>query len=164
MAAMAPLRSWTSLVLSITILISLLTTALPIPISMEDALHPEAAREIQPRSPIPDPRMIPSETDLMATIFAKLGMEELAKFNKLHPEEDAQNSSATMMIDDSHRSTYNVTEHDNQVDSGKEKGKNAAEDGADAAKDPEGFVDTLFEVLRKKFREAINGSDEVGLV
>ncbi|KAL5045755.1 hypothetical protein BDW71DRAFT_208021 [Aspergillus fruticulosus] len=137
-------------------LISPLTTALPIPISKKDALHPETEREIQPRSPIPDPRMIPGETDLMATIFAKLGMEELAKFNKLHPEEDAQDS-VTMAIDDSHSATHTMTEHENQVDNGKEKGK-------DAAKDPEGFVNTLFEVLRKKFREAINGSDEVGWV
>ncbi|KAL6239801.1 hypothetical protein BDW75DRAFT_236061 [Aspergillus navahoensis] len=161
---MAPPRSWTSLVLGFTILISPLTTALPIPISAKDALHPETTREIQPRSPTPDPRMIPGETDLVATIFSKLAMDELAKFNKLHPEGDAQDSDAATVIDDSHSTTSTVTAYDNQVDNGKEKGKDAAEKGADAAKDHEGFIDTLFEVLRKKVREAINGSDEVRLV
>jgi hypothetical protein len=107
--------------------------------------------------------MIPSETDLMAAIFAELGMQELEKFNKLHTDKDAQDSGATMVIDDSHAPTPTVTELDNQVDNGK-KGKDTAKDDANAAKDPEGFVDTLFEVLKKKFREAINGSDEVGLV
>ncbi|KAL2835998.1 hypothetical protein BJY01DRAFT_252195 [Aspergillus pseudoustus] len=31
----------------------------------------------------------------------------------------------------------------------------------DAAEDTEGFAETLFEMLRKKFREALNSSDEV---
>ncbi|KAL4741436.1 hypothetical protein BDV11DRAFT_168218 [Aspergillus similis] len=160
---MAPQRSWASLMLHFTILVSPLTTAFPIPIPAENAIHPETAREIQVRTAVPDPRMIPSETDLMATIFAELGMEELGKFNELHTDKDTQDSSATMVIDDCHEPTHTVTELDNQIEDGKEKGKNTAKDGTNAAQDPEGFVDTLFEVLRKKFREAINGSDEVGL-
>ncbi|KAL4752536.1 hypothetical protein BDW72DRAFT_191898 [Aspergillus terricola var. indicus] len=160
---MAPQRSWVSLVLGFTILVSPLTTAFPIPVPTENALHPETAREIQARSAIPDPRMIPGETDLMATIFAELGMEELGKFNILHTDKSAQDSGATMVIDDRNEPTHTVTKLDNQVENGKEKGKDTAKDGENAAKDPEGFAETLFEVLRRKFREAINGSDEVGL-
>ncbi|KAL4766158.1 uncharacterized protein BDW70DRAFT_789 [Aspergillus foveolatus] len=161
---MAPQQSWASLVLGLTISISPLTTAFPIRIPAENAICPETAREIQARSAIPDPRMIPSETDLMAAILAGLGMQELEKFNKLHTDKDGQDSGATMVIDDSHAPTPTVTELDNHVDNGKEKGEDTAKDDANAAEDREGFVDTLFEVLKKKFREAINGSDEIGLV
>ncbi|KAL4952348.1 hypothetical protein BDW69DRAFT_185489 [Aspergillus filifer] len=34
---------------------------------------------------------------------------------------------------------------------------------SDPTEDPQGFVDSLFDELRKKFREVINGSDEVTL-
>ncbi|KAL4879525.1 hypothetical protein BJY04DRAFT_220120 [Aspergillus karnatakaensis] len=34
-------------------------------------------------------------------------------------------------------------------------------EGKDAAEDTDSFIGTLFEVLRKKFREALNSSDEV---
>ncbi|KAL4905861.1 hypothetical protein BDW74DRAFT_177560 [Aspergillus multicolor] len=185
---MAPPQALTTLVLGF-ILIAPLTTALPIPSSARDTscntLNPETGRAITARSPSPDPRMIPSQTDLMATIFAQLGMEELAKLNKLHPEEEDGNG-ATMVIDDSRSTTHTVTEQDNAVDGGKgktqdeqaqveqgkdkkqgketEKGKDASGENADTAKDPEGFMGSLFEALRKKFREAINGSDEVELV
>lgn len=108
--------------------------------------------------------MIPSETDLMAAILAGLGMQELGKFNKLHTDMNGQDSGATTVIDDSRAPTPTVTEIDNNVDNGKEKGRDTAKDDANAAKDPESFVDTLFEVLKRKFREAINGSDEIGLV
>ncbi|KAL4813720.1 hypothetical protein BDW67DRAFT_103948 [Aspergillus spinulosporus] len=161
---MAPQRSWASLVLGFIILVSPFITASPISIPAENAIRPETAREIQARSAIPDPRMIPSETDLMAAIFARLGMEELTKFNKLQPDKNAQDSSASTVIDDSHAPKNTVTELDNHIENGITKGNNTAKDDADAAEDPKDFLDTLFEVLRKKFREAINGSDEVGLV
>ncbi|KAL3460695.1 hypothetical protein BJX64DRAFT_262396 [Aspergillus heterothallicus] len=35
--------------------------------------------------------------------------------------------------------------------------------GEDAVEDTDDFVETLFEVLRKKFRQAINASDEIAL-
>ncbi|CBF87849.1 predicted protein [Aspergillus nidulans FGSC A4] len=160
---MTPQQSWATLVLGFTIFISPLT-AFPIPIPAENAIRPETAGEIQARSAVPDPRLIPNETDLMAAILAGLGMQELEKFNKLHTDMNGQDSGATMVIDDSRASTPTVTELENNVDNGKEKGMDTAKDDANAAKDPEGFVDTLFEVLKKKFREAINGSDEIGLV
>ncbi|KAL3448721.1 hypothetical protein BJX65DRAFT_59365 [Aspergillus insuetus] len=39
----------------------------------------------------------------------------------------------------------------------------ATDDMDSAAEDPQGFMDTLFEVLRKKFQETLNSSDEVAL-
>ncbi|KAL4976770.1 hypothetical protein BDW66DRAFT_134256 [Aspergillus desertorum] len=52
----------------------------------------------------------------MAAILAKLGIQELAEFNKLHPEGDAQDSGVTTVIDSSHSSKHTVTEHKNQVE------------------------------------------------
>ncbi|RDW76387.1 uncharacterized protein DSM5745_06379 [Aspergillus mulundensis] len=174
---MAPPQSWASLVLGFIILISSLTVALPIPSLAKDTncdtLNPETAREILARSPVPDPRMIPSQTDLMATIFAELSMQELGKLNKLHPV--GGNNAPTTAIDDSRSTTHTVTGQNNTVHDGKEqaqdeqgkgkgKGKDTTGEDADAANDPEGFADALFEALKKKFREAINGSDEVPLL
>ncbi|KAL4779503.1 hypothetical protein BJX76DRAFT_361716 [Aspergillus varians] len=173
---MAPsTSSWTSLALiSFTIFFSTLTTSLPLPCN--DLSPSKTGRvEIQPRSPIPEARMIPNETDLIATIFAKLGMSELSKFNKL----DQGKNEGSASIDDSHSDAPTVTSQDNfnQTVSvqGQGKGKDVGTElsggqaavGGDAAvggEDTDGFVDTLFEVLRRKFREALNKSDEVTLL
>ncbi|KAL3480251.1 hypothetical protein BJX99DRAFT_254844 [Aspergillus californicus] len=170
--------------ITLLLLFSPLTTSLPFPLpdaANNPALGPSPGGiKLQPRSPIsgpgpdPDPRMIPDKTDLVSQILAGLGMDELNKFNKLRPEEhDAEDGAA---IDDSHSVNHTVTSHDNQIGSGgpvkieQHAGSDSQSDtgaGAGArtgaAQDPGGFVETLFEVLRKKFREAINGSDEIML-
>ncbi|KAL4930191.1 uncharacterized protein BDV17DRAFT_290169 [Aspergillus undulatus] len=183
-----PTISWTTL--AGVLLLSPFAASLPLP-TKENASSPN----LEPRSPmpVPGPRMIPSQTDLISEIFARLGMEELDKFNKLHPDEDETNEPT--VVDDSKSDTVTVTTHYNNVDAGRGAGTvegqkqrqepkqepgvkseehsdtdtdsdadtDTGKKGKDAAEDPQGFVDTLFEVLRKKFREAINGSDEVSL-
>ncbi|KAL5341820.1 hypothetical protein BJX70DRAFT_395549 [Aspergillus crustosus] len=97
--------------LALTILLfTPLTDALPIPI--RDSIRPNPPRiNLQPRSPDPDPRMIPDRTDLLAQIFATLGIEELDKFNKLQPEEHGDDGAG---IDDSQSTTHTVTAYDNE--------------------------------------------------
>ncbi|KAL4937470.1 hypothetical protein BDV06DRAFT_226919 [Aspergillus oleicola] len=182
-------QSWASLGL---LALSPLAASLPLPIpSTEPTSNSNINPSLEARSPapLPDPRMIPNKTDLLSNLFAKLGMEELDQFNKLHQDEHEEDNA---VIDDSQSTTVTITSHDNFEDAvatpsasvsaspsasasasagsgaGVTKGQDViTEEHADpdsgAAEEPQGFVDTLFEVLREKFREALNGSDEVTL-
>ncbi|KAL2872079.1 uncharacterized protein BJX67DRAFT_376923 [Aspergillus lucknowensis] len=168
---MTPIASqWTSLVLFTTVFIfAPLMASLPLP--GKPSIPTSSA--LEPRSPLPDPRMIPDKTDLLAHVFASLGIEELNKFNKIHPEEYDDGPST---IDDSHSPTHTVTSHENDTSplpSGEVKTEvhvdengeeTTTKKGQDAAEDEEDLMETLFAVLRKKFREVINSSDEVGLI
>ncbi|KAL2832114.1 hypothetical protein BDW59DRAFT_157576 [Aspergillus cavernicola] len=171
------------------LLFPLLTTSLPLPVpprnktnnntpTLEPGNGNGNGNSIhQARSPISDPRMIPTKTDLLAQIFAQLGMEEFNQFNKLHPEEQEQEQEHNddgVTIDDGQGSNHTVTPYDNQTgeEGGSEEGSGSVRveehggdtDGkGDAGEDAEGFMGVLFEVLRRKFREAMNSSDEVVL-
>ncbi|KAL4868362.1 hypothetical protein BDV12DRAFT_197407 [Aspergillus spectabilis] len=174
-----------TLTLAILLLFTPLTNSLPLPTN--GSIQPKPLKTgVQPRSPIPDPRMIPDRTDLLAHIFASLGMEELNKFNKLRPDEHGDDG---VVIDDSHNATHTVTAYENESNrpdgvEGKSGGRGGSvhgnqettttvettagegedeSEGKDVAEEPDSFVGTLFEVLKKKFREAINSSDEVVL-
>ncbi|KAJ0424658.1 hypothetical protein BJY00DRAFT_309076 [Aspergillus carlsbadensis] len=178
------MRATASLVLMTALFLSPLTNSLPLP---KTANHQQGSNALEPR------RMIPNKTDLLSHIFASLGVEEFNKFNKLHPEEyddgapiDDSNAATNTVTSHANEEmprpsgTVKVEEHVDE-DGGETKTTTttttystvaASAGGADsaatddmesAAEDPEGFVDTLFEVLRKKLREALNSSDEVAL-
>ncbi|KAL4914152.1 hypothetical protein BDW62DRAFT_191004 [Aspergillus aurantiobrunneus] len=162
--AMAPTTTWSSLVLtylSFTILVSPLASSLPILTPNSNSETGEM--EIQPRSPIPDPqRRIPKESDLLSSVFATLGMQELNKFNKLHPETHEDEDDAP--IDDSNSDTPTVTSHDDETGTERQPDVATEEHGEKDAEDAGAFMDALFNILRRKFREAINSSDEVTLL
>ncbi|OJI97519.1 hypothetical protein ASPVEDRAFT_24471 [Aspergillus versicolor CBS 583.65] len=196
---MTPTTSWPSLLLGFTLLFSPLATSIPLPLPAKDSncnnLNPSSGPEtgLQPRSPIPDPRMIPGQTDGVARILAGLGLEKLANLNKLNPEEDTQEQEQeqaekkqdAVPIDDSKSNTPTVTAHDNEppvdnqsnrvepvhgnnkqtTESAKPKDNEKAKDAnsLNPATNTDGYLDSLFEKLRTKIREAFNSSDEVTL-
>ncbi|OJJ63419.1 hypothetical protein ASPSYDRAFT_142325 [Aspergillus sydowii CBS 593.65] len=180
---MTPTASWPSLVLSFTLLFSPLATSIPLPVPAKDSncnnLNPSSSPEtgLQPRSPIPDPRLIPSQTDGVARILAGLGLEKLASLNKLDPEEDAwkqkqkqeqaqeqeqeqaEKAQDAIPIDDSQSDTPTSTESAKPMDNGKAKDPNTL----NPATDTDGYLQSLFEKLKSKIREAFNSSDEITL-
>ncbi|KAL2817805.1 hypothetical protein BJX63DRAFT_429500 [Aspergillus granulosus] len=155
----------TSLVLITTLILSPLTSSLP----LHEAPNNQGSNTLEPR------RMIPSATDLFSRILASLGVEEFNKFNQLNPDDNNDSAST----DDSHSATHTVTSQENnegakpsgavKVDEHvdeegeSESAAQAPVEGEDAVEDPQGFMDRLFEALRKKFREEINSSDEITL-
>ncbi|KAI9371196.1 hypothetical protein BJX61DRAFT_543889 [Aspergillus egyptiacus] len=164
--------TWTTflpILLSILIL-SPYTTSHPLPHPLpepeQSIPHPgRPAGTLRPRSPIPipipvpvpNPRMIPSQTDFLSYMFAKLGMEELEKFNKQPRPEDQGHEDPAMIGESQSTTTITVTSHGN---------KTSAEEGSvgeEVVGDPKGFMETLFDALRRKFREVLNSSDEITL-
>ncbi|KKK14693.1 hypothetical protein ARAM_005577 [Aspergillus rambellii] len=95
--------------------------------------------------------MIPSHTDLLSTLLANTSLEKLDEYNHLGSHGSNTNSNNVHgAIDDSNSNNSTVTAKDNAVESGK-----------DPVDDPVGFMNSLFESLRKKFREVLDDGDEV---
>ncbi|PTU22518.1 hypothetical protein P175DRAFT_0490975 [Aspergillus ochraceoroseus IBT 24754] len=138
---MLPSSTWTNLLL-------LLSTSVFIFISLSTSL-PTPATNLRSRSP--DPRMIPSHTDLLSTLLANTSLEKLDEYNHLGSHGSNTNSNNVHgAIDDSNSNNSTVTAKDNAVESGK-----------DPVDDPVGFMNSLFESLRKNFREVLDDGDEV---
>jgi hypothetical protein len=137
--------------------------------------------------------MIPTRTALLSHIFATLGVEEFNRFNQLRPvhfdDGNSVNAATNTVTSQANEQvpkpsgTVKVEKHVDQnggatkttttttttystvaANAGGNGTDSAATDDMDsAAEDPQGFMDTLFEVLRKKFQETLNSSDEVAL-
>ncbi|KAL4809645.1 hypothetical protein BDV18DRAFT_132512 [Aspergillus unguis] len=211
---MAPTQStptsWKSLLLTTFAVLAFSPLATSLPLALRhSSLNPETTSEGSLQARSPDPRMIPSQTDLLSAAFASLGMQELSKLNQLNQEQheketeleteldNAQqemenNSNSEKPVDDSHSAQPTVTTHESQMEQesptpssmpsstpsptpcpktgaeteGESKGQDDEQepkDAKDAVKDENGFMDELFQALRKKFREALNSADEIQL-
>ncbi|KAL2858398.1 hypothetical protein BJX68DRAFT_165724 [Aspergillus pseudodeflectus] len=179
------MKATTSLTIVITtLLLSPLTRSLPLP----ETTNNQESDAIAPRRMIPSKTDLLSHIFASLGVeefnrFNKLHPEEYddgtsiddsnAATNTVtsHANEEVPKPSGTVKVEEhvdkdsgATKTTTTTTTTFSTVAASAGGSDSAATDDMDsAAEEPQGFVDTLFEVLRKKFRETLNSSDEVAL-
>ncbi|KAH8425854.1 uncharacterized protein LDX57_003598 [Aspergillus melleus] len=102
----------------------------------------------------PSPANYPGSDDIVSDILSGLGFENLAKLNHWKSWQDPD------VIDDSNSTTPTSTEHENQNSNTKDVNKQKQSDLVNPAKDPLGFMSSVFGLLSHRFSEAMNSRDE----
>ncbi|PLB39985.1 uncharacterized protein BDW47DRAFT_102052 [Aspergillus candidus] len=120
----------------------------------------EGLRSLDARSP--DPRMIPGTGDLLGDIFRKVGLDSLARLNKL--ENWKQNNNDPDVIDGSNITQPIVTSHQNNksaLPNTTHRGEH--NDLPDPSEKPGQFLGAMVDILSSKLGQAMHSSDEVTL-